>query len=252
MQFPEQILNEFDPISLEEMDDVKLLDRTDTKYILASSQLPSVLSRLSKSYRVLEVNGARISRYETLYYDTEDFQLYLAHQNKKANRYKIRARKYVDSDLHFFEIKLKNNKGRTIKERVKTKSIKETLGEKASAFLRERTQFDPAAMKPKIWVNYTRITLVNTDTKERVTIDSQLCFEKDKIKKPFGHIAIVEVKQAKASTSVFGKLMREMHIESGSMSKYCIGVTQFYDSIKKNNFKPRLLFLNKIAHAIKY
>jgi hypothetical protein len=241
-----QILNSFSPITLEEMDEVKLQDRTDTKFVFAARHLPSILEKLSNDYRALEVENLRISRYQTLYYDTEDFQLYKAHQNGKANRYKIRARKYVDSDLHYFEIKFKNNKGRTIKERVKIKKIKDTLNNKASAFLKEKTLFDPESLKPKLWVNYSRTTLVNKLTKERVTIDSDLIFQKDELTKPFNHLAIVEVKQEKASASFFGKIMKEMHINKGSMSKYCVGVTQIYDSAKKNNFKPRLQFLNKI------
>jgi hypothetical protein len=240
------ILNKFSPITLEEMDDVKLQDRADTKFVFPVRDLPSVLEKLSEDYRALEVNSLRMSRYQTLYYDTEDFQLYIAHQNGKASRYKIRARKYVDSDLHFFEIKFKNNKGRTIKERVKIKKIKDTLNNKTAAFLKERTAFDPASLKSKLWVNYSRTTLVNTLTKERVTIDSNLSFEKNGLHKPYDHIAIVEVKQEKASASFFGKIMKERRIENGSMSKYCIGVTQMYDHVKKNNFKPRLLFLNKI------
>jgi hypothetical protein len=245
MENIQEILDKFSPITLEEMDEVSLQNRTDTKFVFTSRHLPSIFEKLSGEYRILEVQNLRLSRYETLYYDTEDFQLYKAHQNGKANRYKIRARKYVESGLHFFEIKFKDNKGRTIKERVKIKKIKDTLNNKASAFLQERTSFEPSSLEPKLWVNYSRTTLVNTFTKERVTIDSDLSFEKGELIKPFNHIAIVEVKQDKASSSSFGKIMKEMRIGSGSMSKYCVGVTQIYDSVKKNNFKPQLRFLNK-------
>lgn len=241
-----QILNRFSPITLEEMNDVQLQDRTDTKFVFAAKRLPSILEKLQNDYRVLEVQKLRLSRYQTLYYDTEEFHLYTAHQNGKANRYKIRARKYVESDLHYFEIKFKNNKGRTIKERVKIKKIKDTLNNKTSTFLKEKTPLDPASLKAKLWVNYSRTTLVNMFTRERVTIDSDLTFEKGGLTKPFNHITIVEVKQGRAVTSFFGKLMKEMRIGNGSMSKYCIGVTQMYDSVKKNNFKPRLSFLNRI------
>jgi hypothetical protein len=250
MEETAHILNTFSPISLEEMDDVKLQDRVDTKYVFAAKHLPSILRELSKEYRCLEVKGIRESRYETLYYDTEDFQLYNCHQNGKANRYKVRARKYVESDLHFFEIKFKNNKGRTIKERVKIKKIKEVLGSKTSAFLKEKTLFDPFAMKPKLWVHYCRITLVNTVSRERITIDTNLYFEKDGLIKPYEHIVIAEVKQQKAGGSSFGKIMKEMRISSGSMSKYCIGTMLMYDAVKRNNFKPKMLFLNKLAHVI--
>ena len=39
----EQTITQFDPISLEEMDSVKLQDRVDTKYVFGMHQLPGVL-----------------------------------------------------------------------------------------------------------------------------------------------------------------------------------------------------------------
>src|SRR5687767_7859268 len=114
-----EALLQFAPISLDEMDGVKLMDRTDTKFLFKAEQLPAFLEQLATSYRVLEINDRRICRYETLYFDTADFQLYLCHQNGKLNRYKVRFRRYVESDVSYFEVKLKNNKGRTIKTRVK-------------------------------------------------------------------------------------------------------------------------------------
>jgi hypothetical protein len=247
-----KILNAFKPISLEEMDDVKLLDRTDTKFVFNVAHLPALLERSLNAYRILEVSGMRLSRYETLYFDTENFELYNRHQSKKLNRYKIRIRNYVDSAISFFEIKFKNNKGRTIKQRIKIKNESNTLEENAAEFLREKTSIDPSSLQPKLWVDYGRITLVNIETKERVTIDLDLQFRNIFPDTSLNHIAIVEVKQNKAAASHFGKLLKEFRIFEGSMSKYCIGVTRVYDHVKKNNFKPSLNYLNKIKNVTKY
>ena len=57
-------------------------------------------------YQILEIENKRLCNYEMLYYDTADLQLYNNHLKNRANRYKIRSRNYVDSDLRFFEIKL--------------------------------------------------------------------------------------------------------------------------------------------------
>jgi hypothetical protein len=247
-----QMLNKFASISLEEMDDVKLLDRTDTKFVFSLGHLPILFEKSLSAYRILEINGQRLSRYETLYFDTENFDLYNKHQNKKLNRYKIRIRKYVDSELSFFEIKFKNNKGRTIKQRIKIKNESILLEGNAAAFLKDKTNIDPLSLQPKLWVDYSRITLVNITTQERVTIDVDLRFRSKHPDTLLNHIAIVEVKQNKSIASHFGKLLKELHIHEGSISKYCIGVTQVYDHVKKNNFKPNLTFLNKIAHVTKY
>src|SRR5437868_6547196 len=104
------ILSQYQPVSLQEMDNVKLMDRTDLKFVFSHRDLPDILIEVMPHYRSLEASGVRISRYETLYYDTVNFELYNRHHSGKMNRYKIRSRKYVESDLHFFEIKYKNNR----------------------------------------------------------------------------------------------------------------------------------------------
>ncbi|MBA3971684.1 MAG: VTC domain-containing protein, partial [Bacteroidetes bacterium] len=114
-----KILTEFTPITLKEMDNVKLMDRTDTKFVFKQDQLADFLEEMKGDYSVLDVIGKRISRYESLYFDTTGFDLYHSHHRGKPSRFKIRFRKYVESELHFFEVKFKNNKGRTIKDRVK-------------------------------------------------------------------------------------------------------------------------------------
>jgi len=144
------VIDTYDPITLQEMDDVKLLDRTEVKYFFSAKMLPEVLKTISSNYRVLDINGTRINNYETLYFDTEDFQMYLNHQSGRRNRYKIRFRKYVDSNLCFFEIKFKNSKGRTIKERIKCSDIPASISDKAAAFLSEKTPYSSTQLVPKV------------------------------------------------------------------------------------------------------
>ena len=110
------IINSYAPISLNEMADVALLNRTDTKYVMTTGTLLAALRHLNNDYRVLEVNGARLHHYQTLYFDTADFTLYQHHHAGASNRYKVRSRAYVESDLAFFEVKRKTNKKRTIKK----------------------------------------------------------------------------------------------------------------------------------------
>ena len=113
----EQIIQQFNPISLKEMDGVELMNRTDTKFVVSLDQLLSILEEVKNTYRILEVNNVRFSHYETLYYDTDEFLFYTRHHNGKKNRWKIRKRSYVDSHLNFLELKFKTNRGRTQKQR---------------------------------------------------------------------------------------------------------------------------------------
>ena len=59
------------------MDSVKLMDRVDTKFMLSSRGFGALLNELRKSYKCLEVEGNRASRYETVYLDTEKLDFYI-------------------------------------------------------------------------------------------------------------------------------------------------------------------------------
>ena len=85
-------LSAFSSISLEEMSTIRLMNRTDTKYIVSLSALMDVLQRASNCYRVQEVQGERNIAYHTTYLDTPDYAMYLAHQNGRVIREKIRVR----------------------------------------------------------------------------------------------------------------------------------------------------------------
>jgi hypothetical protein len=244
-----QLLCSFDPITLAEMDRVKLLDRTDTKFVFNYDRLPTILNSLGEYYKVLDVNGIKQNRYETLYFDTADFKLYYDHHNGRSCRYKVRYRKYVDSDLVYFEVKYKNNRGRTIKSRVKQKNITDVIEGQATELINKKTPLRPEDLQSKLWVNYSRITLVNKTTTERLTLDLDLQFKKGDKVFSRQNLVIAEVKQEKIGASPFLQVMKKNHLRQGSISKYCFGVMTLIEDIKKNNFKSNLLTLNKLCHA---
>ena len=159
----QDLLMDFAPISLADMNRVRLLDRQDTKMVLPVWKLLPIIQGLSQDYRILETEGSQVSSYRSLYYDTKDWQSYREHHNQRKNRYKIRYRSYVGSDVHFFEIKHKTNKNRTIKTRIETDGIKTSFGVEESKLLNEHTPLNPFDFSPTIWVNYKRITLVGNN-----------------------------------------------------------------------------------------
>jgi len=203
---PLNILQEFDPITLEEMEGVKLMNRTDTKFVFTLSNFENALHEIVDHYRILEVNGKRLSKYRTLYYDTTGLTLYAAHHNGKLNRYKVRHRTYVESDLGFLEVKFKNNKGRTLKKRVNTPNPPVIWEGENEIFLNKVQPFQPDTLVPVMWVNYSRCTLVSKTDPERLTIDLNLEFVKDDLTKEMKGMVIAEVKQEKRKTSAFIKL----------------------------------------------
>ena len=248
------VISKFEPITLAEMENVKLMERIDSKYVFPASKLPEILSEMTSTYRLLEINNIRSHRYESLYYDTKDFQLFKRHHLGRLNRWKLRFRKYVDSGgLTFFEIKFKNSKETTIKNRVKMKEVSHVIEGKAEKFLKEITPFAPEFFEPKMWVNYSRMTYVNKFMEERLTIDTDLHFVKatpdGKISEArFPQMVIAEAKRGKASSvSEFIRMIRQNAIRESGISKYCFGIYNLFNEVKKNNFKPRVRFIHKMA-----
>ncbi len=231
------------------MDNVKLMDRTDTKYTFHVSALEALLQEAMPYYKVLSVENNRISRYKTLYYDTEAFDLYNRHHSGKLNRYKIRHRTYVESELGFLEVKFKNNKGRTIKTRVKEKDYSGIQPGKAFDFLKAQLPFCPTTLRPKIWINYSRITLVNKTSAERLTIDLNLEFKTAELTRNMGRLVIAEVKQDSKAPSPFVAILKKKHIREGSISKYCFAVASSFQGVKANNFKQKLSQVHKLIQT---
>ena len=109
-----ELLKPFEAISLKEMDRVKLMNRMDTKFAFTTADLSRILPLLIAHYRVLTIEGTNTPHYESLYFDDEKFSFFKDHHNGKGDRFKVRIRKYVESNIFFLEIKHKI-KGRTDK-----------------------------------------------------------------------------------------------------------------------------------------
>jgi hypothetical protein len=144
----EQIIERFSPISLEEMDATRLMNRTDTKYVLTREELLRLLPN----------------------------EFYHVHQNGKKNRVKVRLRKYVDSELTFLEVKHKNNKGRTIKFRKRITDLRDELSAEDLKYIEEMSGLT-GTLESKLTNSFERITLVHKKKAERLTFDLNLSFD---------------------------------------------------------------------------
>ena len=228
------------------MDDVKLMSRTDTKFVFNFSRLPEFLEKLSPFYKVLLIDGNLIHDYKSLYFDTEDRKFYIEHHNRRVNRNKIRFREYVGSGLTFLEIKLKNNKGKTIKKRIKVDSISEEITEQQQKYIDKIVGY-PIEVSAKQWINFSRVTFVHKTQKERLTMDVNLTFNNKKDEGDLKNIVIAEVKQERMSrSSDFMRVAKEMSILPMRLSKYCMSTLSLNPKLKKNRFKEKSLFINKL------
>jgi hypothetical protein len=239
-------LNKFETITLSEMDDVKLMSRTDTKFVFNFLRLPEFLEKLSRFYKVLLIDENLIHDYKSLYFDTEDRKFYIEHHNRRVNRNKIRFREYVGSGLTFLEIKLKNNKGKTIKKRIKVDSISEEITKKQQRYIHKIIGY-PIEVSAKQWINFSRVTFVHKTQKERLTMDINLTFNNKKDEGDLKNIVIAEVKQERMSrSSDFMRVAKEMSILPMRLSKYCMSTLSLNPKLKKNRFKEKSLFINKL------
>ena len=243
------LLERFEPISLSEMDRVALLDRTDTKYVLPLSIMPSVLEELLPEYRLLEVGGVRGTAYRSLYLDTPELQHYHDHHNKRTFRNKVRYREYSGSGLAFLEVKRKTGRGGTDKVRQRVPAIPDRPSPEQLEFIAKATG-RVEDLSPTLWNTFTRYTLVHHTRAERLTLDMDLSFYWEGEERVLGNVVVAELKEQRADRrSPFARIMRERGIRPAGMSKYCIGMLMMQQGLKYNAFKPVLRMLDRLRNA---
>jgi hypothetical protein len=243
-----RLLAQFEPIGLAQMEAVALLNRTDTKVVLQTSQLYTALTALHSDYWVLDIDGTRMHPYQTLYFDTAGFAMYMRHHAGRPLRYKVRSRQYVESHRSFLEVKVKNNKDRTTKRRIETGELVTKFTPETSSFVGATIPLDAQSLEPKLWNSFVRITLVSRHEPERLTLDLDMRFDDGRQCIDLPGMAIAEVKQEGVNPhSDFLRQMRAMAIHTTGFSKYCIGTAMLYPNVKHNNFKDKLRLVQKLT-----
>ncbi len=241
-----ELIKKMSSISLSSMDEVSLMKRCDTKFLIPTKLFPVIINELINDYAILEINQNRLMTYHSLYFDTPDFQFYHQHHNKKANRTKIRLRQYFESDLSFLEIKQKNGKGETQKTRMNINALHTKMDDAENNFILENTH-QQYNLKHTLTNTFNRITLVNKLEKERVTFDFNITFQKENQKEIWSDLMVIEIKQEKEnSQSSIRKVLKTLHYHPFSISKYCMGMINLYPGIKYNRFKKKILKVNQL------
>ena len=243
----QNLLNDLQTVTLDELDTVRLLDRKDTKFVFNQIHLPLILKKVKPFYKILEINNDRVFTYDTTYFDTDDLLFYNQHHNGEKKRFKIRSRTYSSTNQSFFEIKIKNNKNRTVKKRILVNEMNGALGEDEKDLVSETIGLPSDQYTQKLNIEFLRITLTDNNFNERLTIDTDLSVLNGTTSKIFDQLVISEIKQKKYNPkSAFIQILRDLNIQEMRFSKYCMGVLHLNDNVKYNRFKPRLLQINKI------
>ena len=243
------------------MSGIRLMNRTDTKFVTSTDKLELLLEMARDDYFIQEIDGKRNMEYFTVYFDSPDFAFFRAHHDGHCGRQKVRMRTYVESKLNFLEIKTKDNHGKTRKQRMalpyslsdaeKNSTFNLEADTEAMNFLHSRIGISPYSLDRKIENGFHRITLVNRAKTERLTIDTGLKFHNltTGINQDFQRLAIIELKRDGLQPSPVLDILRQLRIHPSGFSKYCIGEAMTNPLLRQNRFKSRIRKIMKLVQA---
>ena len=245
-----QLAEQLPPITLDEMKSIRLMNRMDTKFVTNTETLIELLKLAKGLYYSQCIDGSRISSYRTQYWDDlGEHKMFHTHLCGHLPRTKVRVRTYVGSDQSFLEIKKKNNHGKTKKKRITVPSLDAVINDHyGEEFLQELTDFSFDQIQPTLCNEFKRITLVNYNKTERLTIDFDIHFHNKETGRSAenDHVVIIELKRDGRIPSPILPLLRQLRVKPSGFSKYCIGTVVTNSEIKQNRFKKRLAKVMKL------
>ena len=246
------LLSRFEPITLERMDSIRLMNRIDTKFVTDTLMLKNILNdALSHGYLVFESDGERLHAYDSIYFDTSDLQMYAEHRRGKLVRQKVRTRVYCESGLCFLEVKKKNNHSRTRKKRVEIPlaDFQDFRSDpEARLWLSSHSGYSVEEVSPAIETLFNRITLVNKGLTERLTIDTSVTFKnlRTRATADLGAAVIIELKQDGRTHSEMKDILLKHRVKPFRISKYCIGVSITDSRVRTGRFKEKIRYIDKL------
>ena len=252
LEIDRSLLDRFDPITLERMDSIRLMNRIDTKYVTDILLLREILEDAQRQgYLVFESDGERIQAYDSIYFDTSDLRMFREHRRGKLVRQKIRTRVYLGSGLCFLEVKKKNNHSRTRKKRVGVPPDDFQDFRKdpeACLWLASHSCYQSGEIFPSVETMFNRITLVNKNLTERLTIDISVTFKnlRTSSEASLGTAAIIEIKQDGRLGSKMKDILLKHRVKPMRVSKYCLGVALTDPKVIPGRFKSKIRFIDKL------
>ncbi len=239
-------LREFVPVDKSLLDRRALVRRADTKFLLPVEALVPVLHALARNHGLLLAGGHRIASYDTLYFDDPGLRGYDDHLRGRTPRCKVRTRHYPDRGVSFLEVKTKNNRGRTEKERRPHPFGEHRLSDEEVAWALQIAGWPGRALLPQAWTRFRRITLVGLDADERVTVDLDVRLERPPITRRLRGVAVVEVKQPHLDPRSPAVLaLRRAGARRRSVSKYAVAMCSMAPGVRRNLLLPTLRFIER-------
>lgn len=214
-----------------------LQHRFDAKYVLTEAAMAAVVRLLDENWKVLAVDGQKATDYRSAYFDDDRFGSFRDHIQGRRLRYKVRTRRYGDNTGEVLELKLKSGRGATDKRR-RNRSGRAgvELTDVEWRWLREMLvdaygfhQLPPLTYTLNL--RYTRRTLFNPLTNERVTIDTDLVAATAATSvRPVGAAAVMEVK-AQDWIGPTVRLLQRHAVRPVAFSKYCAALSSLHPEL---------------------
>jgi hypothetical protein len=218
------------PVGLAELiERAALQTRVDRKYLVPVEALPHLLEQVAPYARVLDVDGRRSFRYESVYFDTPRLASYHCAAHRRRRRFKVRTRTYLDSAECWLEVKISGARGSITKHRLPYHPADRDTVHPGRDFVDEalaRESMGPAvgsAFDLVLVTNYERTTLLLPETASRVTIDTALHWQCGDSALRLPGLAVVETKSTSAATPV-DRVLWQRGTRPARISKYATGL----------------------------
>jgi hypothetical protein len=240
------ILTRLDPVGLDELNaTAALLTRRDRKYLVPAAVAAEVVERLGETSRVLEIDGRRRFRYVSVYFDTPDCVSYLGAARRRPRRFKVRTRSYLDAGRCLLEIKTRDPRGRTVKERHEHPiELCDRLDRAGRAFVGrcELIAEHGVTLAPALTTRYARSTLLVGAEGARLTVDD--CLE---ARAPDGRtallvaMAIIETKSG-GPPSEADRVLWSLGYRPVRISKFCTSLAVLRPDLPSNRWTRALRY----------
>lgn len=233
-------------VSSATLDDVarlaSLQTRIDRKYVVPPALFGSLVAALGGRMAVLEIDGVRDFRYESVYFDTPALDSYRGAAHGRRRRFKVRTRGYLDAGMCVLEVKTRSGRGETVKHRMPySPADRARLTAEGLAFVAEHAGLDaPERLSPVLTTSYRRRTLVDLAGGSRLTCDAGLaCTSVDGRSAALAGRLLVETKSPGPPTGP-DRFLWQAGCRPATFSKFCVGLAALHPDLPANRWHRAL------------
>jgi hypothetical protein len=227
MTAPSDVWSALTPIGLDDLNGRAALEtRLDRKYVVPPYVAEELIARIGSELQVLEIDGLRSFEYETVYFDTEDFDSYLAAARSRPTRFKVRTRTYLDSAVSVLEVKMRDRRQRTVKYRLPYAfHQRDALTPAGEHFIDDLVALQDKRLRPVLVSRYARRTVLLPTAGIRATIDSGYrCRELDEGHRAVLPAAVIVETKSTGKPGPLDHLLWRAGYRPTRISKYCTGL----------------------------